>query len=273
MTSTGEAVAFWILGPLAVLAALGMITARKAVHSALMLAYVMLSLAVMYMIQDAPFLGVVQIIVYTGAIMMLFLFVLMIVGVDSSDSLVETIRGQRSLAVVAGLGFGLLVMLAIGNAALTGMTGLSGARGEAPPGSVTNATHGGNVPGLARLMFNDYLWAFELTGALLITAALGAMVLTHRRRVERRRTQRELAVERFKTGEYVTGYPAPGVYARHNAVDTPALLPDGTPAELSIPSALRARGEVRSIEEVARREIEDSREASEGSQLGKGPTP
>lgn len=124
-TSTGEAIAFWILAPLAVIAALGMITARKAVHSALLLAYVMLSLAVMYMIQDALFLGVVQIIVYTGAILMLFLFVLMIVGVDSSDSLVETIRGQRWAAVVAGLGFGLLLVTAIGNASVSGMTGLA----------------------------------------------------------------------------------------------------------------------------------------------------
>lgn len=248
-TSTGEAIAFWILAPLAVIAALGMITARKAVHSALLLAYVMLSLAVTYMIQDALFLGVVQIIVYTGAILMLFLFVLMIVGVDSSDSLVETIRGQRWAAVVAGLGFGLLLVTAIGNASVSGMTGLAAA----------NA--GGNVEGIAALMFKKYVWAFEVTSALLITAALAAMVMTHRERTEKRRTQQELVVERFRTGAHPTPLPSPGVYARHNAVDTPALLPDGTPSDLSVSAVLRGRGDVRTIEEVVPREITDARGA------------
>lgn len=255
-TSTGEAIAFWILAPLAVIAALGMITARKAVHSALLLAYVMLSLAVVYMIQDAQFLGVVQIIVYTGAILMLFLFVLMIVGVDSSDSLVETIRGQRWAAVVAGLGFGLLLVTAIGNASVSGMTGLAAANAE------------GNVEGIAALMFKKYVWAFEVTSALLITAALAAMVMTHRERTEKRGTQRELAVERFRTGAHATPLPSPGVYARHNAVDTPALLPDGTPSELSVSAVLRGRGDVRTIEEVMPREITDAHEAGDAQPDG-----
>ncbi|MEO9222690.1 MAG: NADH-quinone oxidoreductase subunit J, partial [Mycobacteriaceae bacterium] len=93
--STGEAVTFWILGPVALAAAIAMVLARNAVHSALFLVLVMLSLGVLYMVQQAPFLGFVQIIVYTGAIMMLFLFVLMLVGRDSSDSVVEVLRGQR----------------------------------------------------------------------------------------------------------------------------------------------------------------------------------
>ena len=88
-------IAFWVLAPIMVAAALGLLFARKAVHAALLLAVVMIGLAVLYAVQDAPFLFAVQIIVYTGAILMLFLFVLMLVGVDSSDSLVETIRGQR----------------------------------------------------------------------------------------------------------------------------------------------------------------------------------
>ena len=264
-TSTGEAVAFWILGPLAVLAALGMVFVRKAVHSALFLAWVMLTLAIFYLIQDALFLGVVQIIVYTGAIMMLFLFVLMIVGVDSSDSLVETIRGQRFAVVVAGLGFGILLIAVIGNASVSGMSGLA------------TANQNGNVQGLAALMFKNYVWAFEVTSALLITAAVGAMVLTHRERTEPKQTQRELAEERFKEGALVTPLPPPGVYARHNAVDTPALLPDGTPAELSVSRVLQARGDVRTVAAargiIEAPVIEDSREATETSQLGKGPTP
>src|SRR5436190_7783403 len=93
---------FWVLAPVMVLAALGLVFARKAVHSAVMLAVVMVSLAVLYADLDAPFLFAVQVIVYTGAVLMLFLFVLMLVGVDSSDSLVETIRGQRLVASVLG---------------------------------------------------------------------------------------------------------------------------------------------------------------------------
>ena len=82
-TQTPEAVQFWILAPLAVLSALGMLLVKKAVHSALLLAWVMVSLAIFYIAQDALFLGIVQIVVYTGAVMMLFLFILMLVGVDS----------------------------------------------------------------------------------------------------------------------------------------------------------------------------------------------
>ena len=96
-------VMFWILAPVIVAAALGVLFARKAVHAALLLAVVMIGLAVMYAVQDAPFLFAVQIIVYTGAILMLFLFVLMLVGVDASDSVVETIKGQRLAATIVAV--------------------------------------------------------------------------------------------------------------------------------------------------------------------------
>ena len=86
-STTGESVGFWILAPIAALAAIAMVLAKNAVHAALFLAAVMLSLAGLYALQDAPFLAAVQVIVYTGAILMLFLFVLMLVGVDASDSL------------------------------------------------------------------------------------------------------------------------------------------------------------------------------------------
>ena len=99
---TGEAVVFWVLGPIALAGALGMVLARNAIHSALFLVNTMLALGVFYVVQEAPFLGAVQIIVYTGAIMILFLFVLMMVGRDSSDSVVETLRGQRVAATVLG---------------------------------------------------------------------------------------------------------------------------------------------------------------------------
>ncbi len=265
-TPLGEAVIFWLLAPITVLASLGMLAVRKAVHSALLLAVTMVNLALFFGIQGAPFLAVVQVVVYTGAVMMLFLFVLMLVGVDSSDSLIEMIRGQRVAAVLSGTGFGVLLVAGLGNAAVTGFAGVGA------------ANEGGNVPALARLIFTRYVFAFELTSALLITAALGAMVLAHRERIEPRKTQRELSQARFRRGGLATPLPPPGVYARHNAVDTPALLPDGTPSELSVSRVLLARGDVRAVDSARQGrppqpQIEDERAASEGSQLGKGPTP
>ncbi|MBB2909058.1 NADH-quinone oxidoreductase subunit J [Streptosporangium becharense] len=219
----GETITFWVLAVVSVSAALGLVFSRKAVYSALMLGVVMLSLAVLYAVQDAPFLAAVQIIVYTGAVMMLFLFVLMLVGVDSSDSLVETIKGQRLWTAVAGLGFAALLALAVGNTAYGAPAGLESAVQEG----------GGNVPSLAQLIFTKYVFAFEVTSALLITAALGAMVLAHRERVRPRATQRDLARARF-AGPQPSPLPGPGTYALHNAIDMPALLPDGTVSAKSI---------------------------------------
>lgn len=242
-TSTGEAVQFWVLAVVAVLGALGMVLMKKTVHSALSLAGTMIVLAVFYLAQGAYFLGVVQIVVYTGAIMMLFLFVVMLVGITAADSLKETLKGQRWMAALCGLGFGVLLAAGIANASLHNFTGLG------------QANAGGNVEGLATLIFTRYVWAFEITGALLITAAVGAMVLTHRERTEERRTQRQLSEQRVLDGIQVTPLPAPGVYARHNAVDVPGLLPDGSPSELSVSATLRARGQIRDVSADARSKL------------------
>ncbi|PBC83215.1 NADH-quinone oxidoreductase subunit J [Streptomyces sp. 2224.1] len=257
MTSTGEAVQFWILGIVAVSGALCTILMKRAVHSALSLAGTMLVLAVFYLANGAYFLGVVQIVVYTGAIMMLFLFVVMLVGVTAADSLKETLKGQRWLAAGLGIGFGILLIAGIGNASLKEFDGL----GEA------NA--GGNVQGLAALIFTKYVFAFEITGALLITAAVGAMVLTHRERTERARTQREQSVARVREGKQVPPLPAPGVYARHNAVDIPGLLPDGTTSELSVSPTLRERGQIRDVSGESLAELKALEERSE-NWLGRG---
>jgi len=224
---TGEAIAFWVLGAIAVIGALGVVAAPKAVYSALCLASTMIALAMIFVAQDAVFLGVVQVVVYTGAVMMLFLFVLMLVGVDSAQSLVETIRGQRIAALLAGLGFGVLLIAGIGNGVTGGFAGLD------------QANENGNVQGLATEIFTRDLWAFELTSALLITAAMGAMILAHRERLEPRKTQREMAIERFRNGARATPMPSPGVYARRNAVDTLARLPDGSDDESSVSVTIR----------------------------------
>jgi len=213
---TGEAVAFWVLGPIALAGALGMVFSRNAVHSALWLITTMVSLGVFYVIQSAPFLGAAQIIVYTGAIMILFLFVLMLVGRDSSDSVVETLRGQRVAAAVLGVGFAGLVGAGIARAT----EGLVGTGLGADGGN-------DNITAIAELLYTRYLLAFELTGGLLIVAAVGALIYTH---VERdpgsRRTQKELSRARFLTDRPQT-LPGPGVYARATSVAAPALLPDG----------------------------------------------
>ncbi|MFE6090957.1 NADH-quinone oxidoreductase subunit J [Streptomyces massasporeus] len=250
-TSTGEAVQFWILGTVAVIGALCTILMKRAVHSALCLAGTMIVLAVFYLANGAYFLGVVQIVVYTGAIMMLFLFVVMLVGVTAADSLKETIKGQRWLALLCGLGFGVLLIAGIGHASLTEFNGIG------------QANAGGNVEGLAALLFTKYVFAFEITGALLITAAVGAMVLTHRERTERAKTQRELAVERVRSGKQLPPLPAPGVYARHNAVDIAGLLPDGTPSDLTVSKTLRERGQIRDVSQEALNDLKALEQRSE----------
>jgi NADH-quinone oxidoreductase subunit J len=235
----GEAVLFWVLAPIMVVGALGLLFAKKAVHAAMCMAAVMVSLGAVYFAQQAPFLGSVQIFVYTGAVMMLFLFVLMLVGVDSADSLVETIKGQRGAAVLLGLGLAALFISVLTHVVLPPAVGLD------------SVNRDGNITTLATLIFGNYVWAFEITGALLITAALGAMVLAHRERLVPKPTQRELAERRIKDGPIKAPLPAPGVFARHNAVDIPALLPDGTPSELSVSRVLTARGQMRPADELS----------------------
>ncbi|MCX5392472.1 NADH-quinone oxidoreductase subunit J [Streptomyces sp. NBC_00094] len=252
-TSSGEAFQFWVLGTVAVVGALATILMRKAMHSALSLAGTMIVLAVFYLANGAYFLGIVQIVVYTGAIMMLFLFIVMLVGVTAADSLKETIKGQRWWAAACGLGFGVLLVAGIGQASLTEFNGLGAA----------NSAHGGNVEGLAALIFTKYVFAFEITGALLITAAVGAMVLTHRERTDRARTQRELAEQRVREGVHLPPLPAPGVYARHNAVDVAGLLPDGTPSELTVMQTLRKRGQIRDVSSEALADLKALEQRSE----------
>jgi NADH-quinone oxidoreductase subunit J len=228
MAAETQNVIFYALAVISVAAGLGMVLAPRAVHCALLLAVVMLSLAVFYAELGAPFLAFVQVIVYTGAVLMLFLFVLMIVGVTSRDSLVETIRGQRVAAALVGIGMLVLLVLVIGHAAIG-------------PGSSSGAGYSGsNVQAIAKLIFTTYVFPFEVTSALLITAALGAMVLAHRERTTPKPTQRSLARLRVASGR-PQSLPGPGVYARHDAVDMPALLPDGTSSDLSVSPVISGR--------------------------------
>jgi NADH-quinone oxidoreductase subunit J len=251
--NTGEQIVFWVCAILSVVGALGMVLSRKAVHSALWIAMTMINLAVLYVANSAPFLGMVQIIVYTGAVMMLFLFVLMVVGVDASDSLIETIKGQRLASFLLTLGLAILLIWGIGNGLVESTSvGLDAA----------NEEYGGNVQGIAELIFTRYLLIFELTSGLLITAAMGAMVLAHRDRWKAVATQKDLSLARFRSGGHPGNLPNPGVFARHNAVSTPALLPDGGTSDLSVPGPVQARGQAQEPD-VA--DLDEVRQITEGS--------
>jgi NADH-quinone oxidoreductase subunit J len=181
---------------------------------------------------------------------MLFLFILMLVGVDSSDSLVENIRGQRSASITAAIGLGVLIISLISRATI-GVEAIG----------LQDANSAGNVQGIAEELFTKYVWAFEVISALLITAALGAMVLAHSTSTKSRTAQRDQSIARFRGASLATaaGLPGSGVYARHNAVDVPALLPDGSPAPSSISATLEARGDMLSSKpfELEAKEVEE----------------
>ena len=250
-------IAFWILAPIMVIAALGILFVRKAVHAALLLAVVMISLAVLYAVLDAPFLFAVQIIVYTGAILMLFLFVLMLVGVDASDSVVETIRGQRVLAVLVGLLLGLVLVLGRRpDVARHGRRPDRGQRRRQHPGARRHPV----LP--LRLRLRDHQRAADHRGA----SARWCSRTASGSRPSRPRPS--LAAQRIRdyadTGRTSARCRRPGVFARHNAVDTPALLPDGTAAESSISRVLAARGTVRSAPALAE-DIEEVQRSSSTS--------
>ena len=246
----GAVIAFWILAPIMVIAALGILFVRKAVHAALLLAVVMISLAVLYAALEAPFLFAVQIIVYTGAILMLFLFVLMLVGVDASDSVVETIRGQRVLAIVGrpaarrSCSSSALGQITLG----TARRARRGQRRRQRPGARQHPV----LP--LRLRLRGHQRAADhrrgrRDGARPPRAA-------HARSRRRPTWPPSGCATTPTSGTHPGPLPPPGVFARHNAVDTPALLPDGTAAEASVSRVLAARGTVRSAPALAD-DIED----------------
>ncbi|HXF71524.1 MAG TPA: NADH-quinone oxidoreductase subunit J [Actinomycetota bacterium] len=167
-----DLVVFWVLAPISVGSAVAMLLQRNAVHAALFLVVNLFTLAVFYLVLGATFLFAVQIIVYAGAIMVLFLFVIMLLGVDRRESLAERLRGQRLLAGV--LGVGLVAEVA---AAVRAGVGFSARF----PQGFEAVNRGGNARALARVLFTDYLLPFEVTSVLLIVAAIAAMALAARR--------------------------------------------------------------------------------------------
>jgi NADH-quinone oxidoreductase subunit J len=195
-------VVFWVFAPVSVASAIAMLVMRNAVHAALFLIVNFFTIAVMYLLLDAPFLFAVQIIVYAGAIMVLFLFVIMLLGIDRGDDVHEPLIGQRPLAVILAVGF----VLEIGFALRAGI----GFATRAPDGfDVVN--RGGNAQALATVLFRDYFFPFEVTSVLLIIAAVAAMVLAQRK--SRAITQAEIDEHRADLdalGHTNPGAPKPG---------------------------------------------------------------
>lgn len=234
--------AFWLLAPIMVIAALVMVLTRKAVHSALCLAIVMICLAVQYASLQAPFLFVVQIIVYTGAILMLFLFVVMMVGRDARDTVTDTLKGHRAASVITAVVLAAMLVVAVGSAVTRSQLGITGSAGL----DTANAAGGSNVVALAELLFSKYVVPFEATAALLITGVVGTMVLAHGEILHPKKHQKERYQDRMAayaaSGAHPGAKPNSGVYARGNAIGVPALLPDGSVAAESVSEALRSRG-------------------------------
>lgn len=218
-------VLFWIIAAITVIPSLALLFARKTVYIAMSIVLVMVGLATAYVTLGAPFLGVVQIVVYTGAVMMLFLFVLMLVGVDQREDLRETIRNQRWIGLVTALGLGAFLVSIVTRVSIP----------------VAEEGVSGEPDVIAFMLFEKYVLVIEVLGFLLITAAVGALVLTHVPRLKPRRTQLEVQRDRVRVGADPVNKPMPGVYARHNALDVPALDPEGKPIEESISRVLEMR--------------------------------
>jgi len=164
-------IVFWVFAPISIASAIGMLLVRNAIHAALFLIVNFFCLAVFFLLLDAPFLFAVQIVVYAGAIMVLFLFVIMLLGVASNVPVRERLLVQRPLAFILGAGF--VVELALAIRAGVGFA-------TKVPDTFT-ANEGGNTQALAKVLFGQYFFPFEVTSILLLVAAIAAMVLAHRR--------------------------------------------------------------------------------------------
>ena len=190
-----ELIVFLIAGALAIVGALGLVIAKNPVHSALSLVMALFAIAVLFLNQDAQFLAAVQIIVYAGAIVVLFLFVIMLLGVDQAEDLsVEPIAGQRSVAAVIGIGI-LVLSIAFVAFSTDGATGTPAATApkvdsitqssisateQLPENQASGIEANPNIEQLGRVLFTDYVFAFEVTALLLTVAVVGAVMLARR---------------------------------------------------------------------------------------------
>jgi len=173
-------VLFVVFAAIALGSAIGVVISRNPVHSALWLVGTLLAIAGFFVLQKAYLLSAVQVIVYASAIVVLFLFVIMLLGVDNAENLrIEPFRIQRPLAAVVGVGTFALVV----TAAIVARGADVAVRGAGLEIAGTNgADHDGNIKALARDLFSDHVLAFELTSVLLVIAVVGTVVLARKPR-------------------------------------------------------------------------------------------
>ena len=165
-------VVFWVFAPISVASAIGLLAMRNAVHAALFLVVNFFTLAVMFLLLDAPFLFAVQIVVYAGAIMVLFLFVIMLLGVEGGEPVRDRLAVQRPVAIGLGVAFAAEIAAAV-HASIGFAT-------RAPAG-FDRVNAGGNPQAVAKVLFQSYFFPFEATSVLLIVAAIAAMVMAQRK--------------------------------------------------------------------------------------------
>lgn len=247
--SLGETLLFGVIAvAMVALAIYGLLITRRPVYTIVSVIFTMVGLAFLYTALEAPFMGVVQVVVYTGAILMMFLFVLMLIGIDSADSDHETLKGQRLMAAVGGVGVvGILTGVILGTVDPASV-GLKAANLETNP------------VGVAKLIFTNHVLTLELTGTLLVVAALGAMTLTHRDRVTAKVTQEDVANAKMRdfiaNGTHPGHKPNSGVFAESNSAANPALTAYGQPVEESVNKVLRIRGQARTVGEISPATVE-----------------
>lgn len=241
--STGETILFAAVALLTIGCGIGLLTAKRAVSAAVNMIAIMIGLAILYIANEAPFLGITQVVVYTGAVMTLVLFVVMLVGVGGDEPV--GIRSHPAAKWILGLfGLGLAVLLgaAVYRSAFLPAEGLNNGAAATPAD-------------LAVELFGRHVILMEITGLLLIVAATGALTLTHRQRIRAKVTQGSLLKSRMQAysakGLHPGQKPMPGVFASTNAASAPALDAAGEVVEESIPRVLRARGLDQELAEVS----------------------
>ena len=228
----GETIVFGVVALVTVACGIGVLTAKRAVNAAINMIGIMISLAVLYIVNESPFMGITQVVVYTGAVMTLVLFVIMLVGVggDEPVSAAGSVM-RRPLLILLGLGLVGVLTAVVWRTVFPTPAGLKDGAKAAPDL-------------LAVTLYNDHVVTMELTAILLIIAAVGALTLTHRQRIRARFSQRRVAANKMQAyaskGVHPGQKPMPGVYASTNSAAAPALGADGETVEESVPRVLRA---------------------------------
>lgn len=241
MSGGGEATLFWVTAVFMVVAAFGVLFFKKAAHAVISMVAVMVGMAVLYFALEAPFNGSVQVIVYTGAILMLFLFVMMMIGLGATDEYDKQRRGFIITGAVLGLVFAGLFVTAIFQSKVPG----PGTFFQDPTAGVAYTNE--PITSLAVNLFQNHWFTIQITAALLITAALGAMTLTHSDALGPKISQKNVVNARMKAfanaGRHIGQLPTPGVFATGNAVDNPSISGETLEAvEASVPRVLRLKG-------------------------------